>query len=87
MVGAANLRQQQKLLVPAAEIVASSSRSQELERRSGRDEGGRPEGVAATMGAALEVRQPKGIARFAWGRPHDSRCCATIPHCQVVSVA
>ena len=52
MVGAANLRQQQKLLVPAAEIVASSSRSQELERRSGRDEGGRPEGVAATMGAA-----------------------------------
>ena len=52
MVGAANLRQQQKLLVPAAEIVASNSRSQELERRSGRDEGGRPEGVAATMGAA-----------------------------------
>ena len=52
MVGAANLLQQQNLLVPAAEIVASSSRSQELERRSGRDEGGLPEGVAAMMGVA-----------------------------------
>ena len=52
MVGAANLRQQQKLLVRATEIIDSSSRSQYLERRSGSDEGGRLEGVATTMAAA-----------------------------------
>ena len=52
MVGAANSLQQQKLLVRAAEIIDFSSRSQERERRSGRDDGGRPEGVATAMGAA-----------------------------------
>ena len=52
MVGAANLRQQQILLVRATKIIDSSSRSQEHERRSGRDEGRRPEGVAMAMGAA-----------------------------------
>ena len=60
MVGAANLRQQQKLVVRQAEII-DSSRSQERKRRSARDEDGRPEGVATAMGAAEEVRSPKGL--------------------------
>ena len=85
MVGAANLRQQQKLLVPAAEIVDSSSRSQELDRRSGRDEGRAAGGRRNDDGRGIGGKTTKGDCKVCLGktpRQPALRNDPSLPGCQ-----